>query len=89
MEKKIQALKKLLEVLENDLGRKSKNILVAKRVKTILHGMEKPSRDTLDKLSLLAGFQDWESLQHALHGESDGQSNYEDEQTTSKKEVGK
>ena len=89
MEKKIQALKKLLEVLENDLGRKSMNILAAKKVKTILHGMEKPSRDTLDKLSLLAGFQDWESLQHALHGESDGQSNYEDEQTTSKKEVGK
>ena len=30
--------------------------------------MKKPDRKTLDRLSLLAGFQDWESFQKALHG---------------------
>ena len=31
--------------------------------------LKKPNRQTLDRLSLLAGFQDWESFQDALHGE--------------------
>ena len=39
--------------------------------------LRKPDRKTLDHLSLLAGFQDWESFQEALHGEDDGESNYE------------
>ena len=30
--------------------------------------LKKPDRKTLDRLSLLAGFQDWESFQKALHG---------------------
>ena len=34
--------------------------------KELLH---KPDRKTLDRLSLLAGFQDWEAFQRALHGE--------------------
>ena len=33
--------------------------------------LRKPNRKTLDRLSLLAGFQDWDSFQEALHGESD------------------
>ena len=33
--------------------------------------LKKPNRKTLDRLSLLAGFQDWDSFQEALHGESD------------------
>ena len=33
--------------------------------------LKKPNRKTLDRLSLLAGFQDWDSFQDALHGESD------------------
>jgi hypothetical protein len=52
MEKKKQALRKLLEAVEHEL-------------------LKKPNRKTLDRLSLLAGFQDWESFQEALHGESD------------------
>ena len=39
--------------------------------------LKKPNRKTLDRLSLLAGFQDWDSFQDALHGEADAQSNYE------------
>ena len=31
--------------------------------------LKKPNRKTLDRLSLLAGFQDWDSFQDALHGD--------------------
>ena len=33
--------------------------------------LKKPNRKTLDRLSLLAGFQDWDSFQDALHGAGD------------------
>ena len=39
--------------------------------------LKKPNRKTLDRLSLLAGFQDWDSFQEALHGDADPKSNYE------------
>jgi len=39
--------------------------------------LRKPNRKTLDRLSLLAGFQDWESFQEALHGDADAKTNYE------------
>lgn len=38
--------------------------------------LRKPDRKTLDHLSLLAGFQDWESFQNALHGETSADENY-------------
>ena len=38
--------------------------------------MKKPNRKTLDRLSLLVGFQDWDTFQEALHGEADGKANY-------------
>ena len=31
--------------------------------------LKKPDKKTLDRLSLLAGFQSWDDFQHALHGE--------------------
>ena len=31
--------------------------------------LRKPDKKTLDRLSLLAGFQSWEDFQDALHGE--------------------
>lgn len=40
--------------------------------------MRRPNQKTLDRLSLLAGFQDWESFQHALHGDADSSANYRD-----------
>lgn len=39
--------------------------------------LRKPNRKTLDRLSLLAGFQDWHAFQEALHGEADASTNYE------------
>ena len=41
--------------------------------------LRKPNRKTLDRLSLLAGFQDWDSFQDAIHGDADGNTNYNPE----------
>ena len=41
--------------------------------KELLH---KPDRKTLDRLSLLVGFQDWDSFQEALRGETSADENY-------------
>lgn len=71
MEKKLFALKKLLEAIEKELSFKPMKPLALKKVKDYLHGIEKPKKDTLDKLSLFVGFQDWDSFKEALNGESD------------------
>ena len=47
--------------------------LLAAVEKELLH---KPDRKTLDRLSLLAGFQDWDSFQDALHGDASADENY-------------
>jgi len=47
--------------------------LLAAVEKELLH---KPNRKTLDHLSLLAGFQDWDSFQNALHGDVSADENY-------------
>ncbi|MBQ3752020.1 MAG: hypothetical protein II864_00565 [Prevotella sp.] len=49
-----------------------KKLLVAVE-KELLH---KPDRKTLDRLSLLVGFQDWDSFQDALHGDVSADENY-------------
>lgn len=41
--------------------------------------LKKPDRKTLDRLSLLAGFQDWDSFQNALHGDVSADENYKGE----------
>ncbi|UKK48858.1 hypothetical protein L6475_02475 [Prevotella sp. E9-3] len=41
--------------------------------KELLH---KPNKKTLDRLSMLAGFQSWETFQEALHGDADARTNY-------------
>ena len=46
--------------------------------------LQKPNRKTLDRLSLLAGFQDWESFQETLHGDLGGETIYGGHQTHSK-----
>ena len=38
--------------------------------------LRKPDHKTLDRLSLLVGFQDWESFQEALHGDTSAEENY-------------
>lgn len=52
--------------------------LSLKKVWAHVSGAEKPSRDTLDKLALFVGFQDWESFKETLHGDTDASVNYED-----------
>ncbi|MCH5302673.1 MAG: hypothetical protein J1E77_07520 [Prevotella sp.] len=47
--------------------------LLAAVEKELLH---KPDRKMLDRLSLLAGFQDWDSFQDALHGTAGADENY-------------
>ena len=46
--------------------------------------LQKPNRKTLDRLSLLAGFQDWESFQETLHGDLGGETIYGGHQDHSK-----
>ena len=41
--------------------------------KELLH---KPDKKMLDRLSLLAGFQDWDSFQETLHGDVGGETIY-------------
>ncbi len=61
------------EKLENIFSKH--NILLKsqalKKVWGFMKGMEKPSKETLDKVALFAGFQDWASFQKALHGDCD------------------
>ena len=38
--------------------------------------LSKPDRKTLDRLSMLAGFQSWDSFQDALHGDVSADENY-------------
>ncbi len=42
------------------------------------HTLEKPSKKTLDRLALLAGFQNWADLNTALHGDNDADLNFKD-----------
>lgn len=51
-----------------------------KKVWEYITGKEKPSQDVLDKVALFAGFQSWHDFREELHGESDGQANYNAEE---------
>ena len=46
--------------------------------------LKKPNRKTLDRLSLLAGFQDWDSFQETLHGDIGGETIYGGHHTNKK-----
>lgn len=76
MENLHRELAKLCEAIEREVIKKPMKALALKKVGDYLRGIEKPKRETLDKLSLLAGFQDWESFRDALHGDADGATNF-------------
>ena len=80
MEKLNHELLKLCEAIENAVVRKPVKMLALDKLGRLVTGKEKPSRETLDRLSLLAGFQDWESFSNALHGDADAAANYGQEQ---------
>lgn len=77
MERKNWELRKLLEAVEREWNWKPLKPVALKKLTDYLHGLEKPRRETLDKISLFVGFQDWESFQNALHGDADAATNYE------------
>ena len=62
MEKKHWELRKLREAIEGERNWKPAKPAALKKVMNYLHGIEKPKKETLDKLSLFVGFQDWESF---------------------------
>ena len=76
MENLQRELAKLCEAIEKNVVKKPMRALALDKLGGYLRGMEKPSRETLDRLSLLAGFQSWESFRDALHGDADGSTNY-------------
>jgi hypothetical protein len=55
--------------------------------KLLLHlkESEKPSHETLDRLALFLGYQNWQSFREALQGMSGAESNYGDEKKKSNK----
>jgi len=79
MEKKHWELKKLLEAVEKEFSWKPLKPFASDKVKAYLKGVENPKQETLDKISLFVGFQSWADFKAALHGETDAESNYEDE----------
>lgn len=70
------ALKKLFDTVEHELERIPQKVHALDKLTCYLKGTEKPKRETLDKISLLVGFQDWDDFKDALHGDSDGQKNF-------------
>ena len=72
------ALKKLFDVAEEKIVRIPLKMLALDKLSKYIKGTEKPSRETLDKISLLVGFQDWEDFREAIHGETDGQENFKE-----------
>lgn len=78
MEKKHWELRKLLEAIEREMNWKPAKIPALKKVLGYLQEREKPKVETLDRLALFVGFQDWASFCNALYGDADAEINYED-----------
>ena len=71
MEKKLFELTKLKEAIDRMPEKRLLRPLALKKVLAYLQGKEKPTKKTLDRLSLFVGFQDWESFKEAVHGDGD------------------
>ena len=72
------ALKKLFDAAEHHLELIPQKMLALDKLSKYIKGTEKPKRETLDRISLLVGYQDWEMFKEALHGETDGQENFKE-----------
>ncbi len=84
-ERKHWELRKLREAIELERNWKPAKSAALQKVMAYLHGLEKPKPETLDKLSLFVGFQDWASFQRALHGEAGASENFDLESDEEKK----
>ncbi len=80
MERKHWELKRLMEAIEKRAERTAAKASALGKLGNYILGKEKPSRATLDRLALFAGFQDWQSFHEALQGEADADANYEIDQ---------
>lgn len=78
MEKKHWELRKLFEAVEREVRRKPANASALKKITGYLQGLEKPKVETLDRLALFAGFQDWASFRDALYGDADAETNFDE-----------
>lgn len=84
MEKRHWELRKLLEAIEKEVSVKPAKIPALKKVTNFIHGKEKPKKETLDRLALFVGFQDWDSFRDALYGDANAATNYEEKENPSK-----
>ena len=66
----------LLSEVERLIG-KAKNPLGLRKAWELISKHKKLSPETLDRIALFAGFQSWKDFSEALHGEDDGQANYD------------
>lgn len=53
-----------------------KRVLNLKKLMKVVMGKRKLSLAAKNRLALLAGFQSWEDLDNAVHGETDASVNY-------------
>ncbi len=88
MEKFGHELHKLFEAIEGEMKRSPVNPAALKKLGNYLRGIEKPKRETLDRLSLLAGFQDWESFRKAIYGDADASAGSSDDADENPNEAG-
>lgn len=80
MEKKHWELRKLRDAIEREVKLKPSKLPALNKVAGYLQGKEKPKKETLDRLALFVGFQDWESFRDALHGDADAETNYDEKE---------
>lgn len=79
MERKHWELSQLLKAVERKFNDEALKPAVLKKIAAHIKGTEKPKKETLDRIALLAGFQDWDSFKAAIYGNADGQLNFGEE----------
>ena len=80
MEKMLSQLKRLEHATGHEMKKSLQWKTGFKRLAGYLHGNEKLSDETLDRMALMMGFQNWAVLKEALHGTADGDANYDEKE---------
>ena len=76
MEKLLLELKRLEHATGQEIKRGLQWKEAFRHLVGYLRGTEKLSPETLDRLALVLGFQNWAGLHNALHGDADADTNY-------------
>ena len=72
-------LQKIIVILQQiyNINMEKKRVALRKLLEAVEKEiLRKPDKKVLDRLSLFAGFQDWNSFQDALHGDVSADENY-------------